>query len=117
MSKNTSFSNLNESKLKRGGIKMKSFNHVPLDAIMLYRKAIENLTRNNHELALKHLSNAVMIAPQFTTALCEMGSCYEKLGRYPEALSKFDKVLQIDPSHVEAEKNKNRILEKMGRKK
>jgi len=94
---------------------MKYLNPVPLDAIMLYRKAIENLTRGDHELALKQLSNAVIIAPQFTTALCEMGTCYEELGRYTEALSKFDKVLQIDPSHIEAERNKKRILKKTGK--
>jgi len=58
-----------------------------------------------------------MIAPQFTLAICEMGYCYEKLGRYLEAISKFETVLKIQPSHVEAEMNKNRILEKMGRKK
>jgi len=69
--------------------------------------------RGNHELALKYLSNAVVIAPQFTSAICEMGHCYEKLGRFPEAVSKFDKVLTIYPSHVEAEINKHRVLDKM----
>jgi len=43
---------------------------------------------------------AVIIAPLFTKALCEMGYCYEKLGQYPEALSKYDKVLKINPSHL-----------------
>ena len=103
--------------IKWGGLKLNHSSPIPLDAIMLYRRAIEYSKRKNHELALKHLNNAVIIAPQFTTALCEMGSCYEKIGRFPEALLKFDKVLQIDPSHIEAKKNKNRILEKMDQKK
>jgi tetratricopeptide (TPR) repeat protein len=42
-----------------------------------------------------------------------MGYCYEKLGRYFEAVSKFENVLKIQPSHVEAEMNKNRMLEKL----
>lgn len=46
-----------------------------------------------------------------------MGYCYEKLGRYLDAVSKFDKVLQIYPSHGEAEMSRKRILKKMGRKK
>ena len=92
---------------------MNSFNQIPLEAITLYRKSLEMSGRGNYESALNYLSNAVMIAPQFATALCEMGHCYEKLGRFPEAVSKFDKVLTIYPSHVEAEINKHRVLDKM----
>jgi tetratricopeptide (TPR) repeat protein len=96
---------------------MSSFDQIPLEAITLYRRAVEMSYRGNHELALKNLSTAVMLAPKYTSALCEMGHCYEKLGRYPEAVSKFDKILHIDSSNIEAEMNKNRVLEKMGKKK
>jgi tetratricopeptide (TPR) repeat protein len=47
-------------------------------------------------------------------ALCEMGRCYEKLGRFPEAVLKFDKVLGINNSPIEAEISRKRILDKMG---
>jgi tetratricopeptide (TPR) repeat protein len=67
----------------------------------------------DHESAIKYLSEAVTIAPQFTSAICEMGHCYERIGRYPEALSTFDKVLRIDPSHAEAEVNKIRVQKKI----
>ncbi len=92
---------------------MNSFSHIPLESITLYRRALEMSGRGNHEEALKYLSNAVIIAPNFTTAICEMGYCYEKMGRLQEAASKFDKVLRIHPSHAEAEIHKNRILEKI----
>ena len=65
---------------------------IPLAAIILYRMSLEVSVRGNHELALKHLSNAIMLAPQFTLAICEMGYCYEKLGRYLESISKFETV-------------------------
>ena len=94
---------------------MSSISQIPLEAITLYRKAIEMSGRGDHDSALKYLSNAVMIAPQFASAICEMGHCYEKLGRFPEAVSKFDKVLRIHPTHVEAEINKTRVLEKIRR--
>jgi tetratricopeptide (TPR) repeat protein len=90
---------------------MNSFSHIPLEAITLYRRALEMSGRGNHELALKYLSSAVIIAPKFTTAICEMGYCYEKMGRLPEAVSKFDRVLKIHPAHAEAEIHKNRIQE------
>ena len=92
---------------------MSPFDQIPLEAITLYRKSLEMSGRGNYESALKYLSNAVVIAPHFATAICEMGHCYEKLGRFPEAVSKFDKVLSMHPTHVEAEINKNRVLEKI----
>jgi len=96
---------------------MNSFHQIPLEAITLYRRSVELSGRGNYESALKYLAHAVLLAPQFALALCEMGYCYEKLERYPEAVSKFDKVLQIYPSHVEAEMKKKFVLEKMGKKK
>jgi len=94
---------------------MSSSRHIPLEAITLYRRALEMSGRGDHESALKYLSNAVTLAPQFASAICEMGHCYEKLGRFPEAVSKFDKVLRIHPTHGEAEINRNRVLEKIRR--
>jgi hypothetical protein len=44
-----------------------------------------------------------------------MGHCYEKLGRFPEAVLKFDKVLEINKTHIEAEISRKRILDKMGK--
>ena len=98
------------------GKEMNSLSQIPLEAIILYRKAIEMSGRGNNELALKYLINAVLIAPQFASAFCEMGYCYEKLGRFPEAVSKFDAVLKMHPTHVEAEITKKRVLEMMGRR-
>jgi tetratricopeptide (TPR) repeat protein len=92
---------------------MSPFSHTPLEAITLYRKGMEQWNKGKYEPALKFLSYAVMLAPQFTVALCEMGRCYEKLGRYPEALSKFEKVLEINQAHTEADLSRKRVLEKM----
>jgi len=95
---------------------MRSLDTIPLEAITLYRQALEMSTMGNHESALKNLSSAVMLAPKFALAHCEMGHCYEKLGRFGEAITKFDRVLQIYPLHTEAEMSRERILEKMGKR-
>jgi len=92
---------------------MNSFHQIPLEAIILYRSAVELSWKGHPELALKNLTAAVMVAPQFTAAHCEMGQCYRKLGRYPEAISAFDTVLQSFPSHAEATMNRAWILETM----
>ena len=51
------------------------FNQIPLELFILYQKSVEISGRGNYESALTYLGNAVMIAPQFTTAICEMGLC------------------------------------------
>lgn len=93
---------------------MKTLGSIPYEAIILYRKALEQSNKGDHESSLKYLSNSVTLAPHFTIALCEMGRCYEKLGRFPEAISKFDKVLEINNTHIEAEISRKRILDKIG---
>jgi tetratricopeptide (TPR) repeat protein len=72
-------------------------------------------SKGNYEIALKNLKYAVLIAPNFSTALYEMARCYERLGQYPEALSVVNEVLQINQTHIEAEMSRKRILDKMGR--
>jgi tetratricopeptide (TPR) repeat protein len=94
---------------------MKPLRTIPYEAIILYRKALEHSSKGDHESSLRYLSNSVTLAPHFTIALCEMGYCYEKLGRFPEAVSKFDKVLEINNTHIEAEISRKRVLDKMGK--
>ena len=94
---------------------MQPLNTIPYEAIILYHKALEQSNKGDHESSLKYLSNSVTLAPNFTMALCELGHCYERLGRFPEAVSKFDKVLEINTTHIEAEISRKRILDKMGR--
>ena len=93
---------------------MQPLNTIPYEAIVLYLKALEQSNKGDHESSLKYLSNSITLAPNFTMALCEMGHCYERLGRFPEAVSKFDKVLEINTTHIEAEICRKRILDKMG---
>jgi tetratricopeptide (TPR) repeat protein len=54
-----------------------------LFAVILYRKALEQLNKGDYESALHHLGQIVRIAPGFIMALCEIGLCYEALGQYP----------------------------------
>jgi len=94
---------------------MKSSGHIPSEAITHYRQAMDYWSKGNYEIALENLKYAVLIAPNFSTALYEMGRCYERLGQYPEALSVVNEVLQINQTHIEAEMSRKRILDKMGR--
>jgi tetratricopeptide (TPR) repeat protein len=77
-------------------------NGIPLEAQYLYRKALSLSMEGNKEEALNDFRRAVFIAPRFCKALNAMGNCLDELGRYDEAVRKFDKVIEIDPHHAEA---------------
>ena len=98
---------------QRSGKKLEPSRPVPREAITLYREALKHSGKGNPESAINCLNQALLLAPNFTSALCQMGNCYEKIGQYHEALSKFDQVLQIDPSHAEAEVNSIRVRKKI----
>jgi tetratricopeptide (TPR) repeat protein len=73
-----------------------------LEAQALFRRALEMAGLGRYEEAVDGLRQAVMIAPRFTRAYEELGNCLERLGRYPEALNAYTKVLEIDLLHQEA---------------
>jgi tetratricopeptide (TPR) repeat protein len=88
-------------------------NKIPIEAQFLYRKALEMSGQGRHEPALNCLKQVIMIAPCFTKAFCEMGKCLYHLGRYREAVIKYDKALEIDPSNQDAYRNKAMVLEEI----
>ena len=75
---------------------------IPLEAQYMYHQALYLSIQGKKEEALKDFRRAVVIAPMFSEAWNAMGNCLDELGRYDEAVRKFDKVIEIDPHHAEA---------------
>lgn len=73
-----------------------------LEAQVLYRQARELAGIGRYDEAVRVFRNVVMLAPRFTRALMEMGTCLESLGRYPEARAAYNRVKAIDPWMEEA---------------
>ena len=88
---------------------------IPLEVQFAYRQAVELSRQGNYEVALQRLKQVVTAAPRFAKAFNEMGACLTQMGRYSEALLKFDKALKEDPSNQEANHNRSVILEKLKR--
>ncbi len=70
---------------------------VPIEAQYLYKKAMEMNILGKTESAVKYLRQALVIAPGYSKALFEMGSCLEKLGQHEEADARYDQAIRIEP--------------------
>ncbi|MCK9632123.1 MAG: tetratricopeptide repeat protein [Methanoregula sp.] len=62
---------------------------IPIEAQILYRKALDLSHRGDDESALKYFRQVVIIAPRYSTAFFEMGDCLARLGRLDEAREKY----------------------------
>lgn len=90
-------------------------NGISLEAQYLYRHALDLSKEGKKESALKCLKMAVFIAPFFCSAYNAMGNCLDELGRYSDAVKKYDKVLEINPLHAEAKLKRALVMKKIGR--
>lgn len=84
------------------------------EAQYLYRQARELKGRGQPDAAKKYLKQAVMVAPGFSNAFLELGNCCDMIGNYGEALSWYDRAIQIDPVHSGTLFSKAAVLKKMG---
>ncbi|MEN6396690.1 MAG: tetratricopeptide repeat protein [Methanoregula sp.] len=91
-----------------------TYTGIPLEAQSLYRKALDIKNYGKNEDALKYLKMAVSIAPHFCNAYNAMGNCLDELGRYGEAIRKYEKVLKLNPEHAEARFKRAIIQKKIG---
>ena len=91
----------------------------PFDALEAYRQAIErgleaaeiaHLNRavifsddlRHSEEAERELFAALSLKPDFTAAMLNLGNLFEDRGKRQEAQDAYLRILEIDPSHVEA---------------
>jgi lipoprotein NlpI len=74
---------------------------------------LDLITEGKNESALKHLSMAVCIAPNFCNAYNAMGKCLYELGRFGAAVEKYGKVLEINPFHAEARLKRALVMKKI----
>ncbi|MDD1706937.1 MAG: tetratricopeptide repeat protein [Methanoregulaceae archaeon] len=91
---------------------IKSIGAPSLEAQVLYRRALEMARQGRHDAAINVFRQIVMIAPNFTKALQELGNSLDSLGRYPEALAAYSRVLKIDPLNEGALTQREIVLKK-----
>ena len=69
---------------------------IPLEAQYLYQRGRELSGRQMPEAAVKYFRQAIIIAPRFTGAYLELGTCLTRLGRKEDAADCYRKLHRIE---------------------
>lgn len=83
---------------------------IPIEAQYLYRKARELAEQGQTGMALNYFRQAVVIAPRYSQAYYQMGNCLALLGKYPEAIEKYQRAVQIDPTSQKTREKMEHLL-------
>ena len=71
---------------------------ISIEAQYLCRKAEELARHERYDTALIYFRQAVVIAPAYTKAICEMANCETHLGNHKEAVRLYNRAIAIDPA-------------------
>jgi tetratricopeptide (TPR) repeat protein len=82
---------------------------IPIEAQYLYRKAMELSLQGQTGKALNYFKQAIVIAPRYSQAYYQMGNCLARLGRYTEAIEKYQRAVHIDPASPEPREKMDRL--------
>ena len=85
-------------------------NAIPIEAQYLYRKARELAKQGKTGMALNYFRQAIVIAPRYSQAYYQMGNCLALLGKYPEAIEKYQRAIRTDPSSPKPRERMERLL-------
>ncbi len=72
------------------------------NSIMLYNSALENMKKNNEDIALIELKKAVSQNPEFYEAVNLLGLCYYSLKDYDKAREMFERVAKAENNGAKA---------------
>ena len=83
---------------------------ISIEAQYLCRKARELSGQERYETALRYFKQAVVIAPCYSKAFCEMANCQANLGNYDDAIGLYSRAIDIDPAFEEARVQRDMLI-------
>lgn len=87
------------------------------EAEYLVRQAQDKAMSGDHASAVVYLKKAIDKNPRYADAYTFLGNCQDCLDNNEEAISSYDKALQIDSGNADAWFNKGMALKKIGQTK
>ena len=82
----------------------------PQYANALHLLGVIAFQRDNSEVAIGLISQAIEIIPTFPSYHCNLGNVYSKMGRLDEAVASFRTTIEFNPHYAEAYYNLANIL-------
>src|ERR1041385_443949 len=80
-----------------------AFAGVPKAALEAYQKAVAAAQKNDSKAAMQFLTEAVAAAPDFTLALNDLGTLYEKQFQWSKAAETFGALVKASPKDANAQ--------------
>ena len=87
----------------------------PNDVISLYSLGVITLNMGDPETSLKYFDRAAGLVPMFAPTWFNRGMVLQTLGRNEAALASFNRALEIDASHVQAQAARDALAASLGR--
>ena len=84
------------------------------EAEYLVRRAQEYGMTGDHTSAIDYLKKAIEKYPRYAEAYTALGNCQECQDKLDDAITSYNKALQIDPTSADAWFNKGTTLQKKG---
>jgi DnaJ family protein C protein 3 len=83
------------------------------DFLTVYKRAMTNVAKQRSKEAIRDLTLALELKPDFSQALRERGRLYMRLGQLPLALKDFENFEATNPMDVEGKELKGSLKEAM----
>lgn len=84
-------------------------------AELYYSMGQKYIDQGNFDLAVLSLKKAIEFSPDWAEAHNLLGSAYYQLFKFNEAISEFDKAIQLKSYYTEAKINRNRAIRSLER--
>jgi Tfp pilus assembly protein PilF len=85
------------------------------DAQLFYQKGLKELWQENWSAALTCFQKVIGKNPQDSNTWFQVGYCYDKLGRYQDAMESYKQAIRINPDYADAYYNLGIVYGNLGR--
>jgi Flp pilus assembly protein TadD len=100
----------------RGGVSARTLAHKPSKAaVQAFNRGVRALDKGQYDQALRYLTEAVRLDPDYVEARVDLGAAYAKTGLPEQALGQYEQAFKLEPNVPVLHSNKAAALVMLGR--
>ena len=85
--------------LPRGGVSARTLAHKPSKAaVQTFNRGVRALDKGQYDEALRYLTEAVRLDPDYVEARVDLGAAYAKTGLPEQALDQYEQAFKLEPN-------------------